>query len=139
MSRRAESAPVIAWPGRPAAAHVGGFSLIEMLVALAVFGLAVLGLLNLAGESTRTAWVIEERVLAGVVADNVAVDAMLEDLAALDGDAAGSETLGGHHWRWTRAVSATDEPDILRIDVSVHPAGDDRIAAELSLFRDGAR
>jgi len=47
-----------------------GFSLIELLVALAVFALAVLALLNLAGESTRTAVLLEERVLAGVVAEN---------------------------------------------------------------------
>lgn len=120
-------------------ARAGGFSLIEMLVALAIFGLAVLGLLNLAGESTRTAWAIEERVLAGVVADNVAVDAMLVDIARLDDTATGDASLGGHAWRWTRTVSATAEPDMLRIDVAVHPAADDRVAAELSLFRNGAR
>jgi general secretion pathway protein I len=78
-------------------------------------------------------------VLADVVADNVAVDAVLADIAHLDDDAAGRESLGGHDWRWTRRVSATDEPDMLRIDVAVHPAGDERVAAELSLFRDGGR
>ena len=54
-------------------ATAGGFSLIEMLVALAVFSLAVIALLHLAGQNTRAASVIEERVLAGVVADNRAV------------------------------------------------------------------
>src|SRR5690606_12602256 len=54
-----------------------GFSLIELLVALAVFSLVALALLNLAGENTRTAVVIEERVLAGVVADNRAIEVML--------------------------------------------------------------
>jgi general secretion pathway protein I len=141
MSRRADpSARAPLWCGPPRrAAPCRGFSLIEMLVALAIFGLAVLGLLNLAGESTRTALVIEERVLAGVVADNVAVDAMLADLAALDADAGGSDTLGGVDWRWTRTVSATEDPGMLRIDVAVMPAHEDRIAAGLSLFREGAR
>ena len=37
----------------------GGFSLIEMLVALAVFSLAVIALLHLAGQNTRAAAVIE--------------------------------------------------------------------------------
>jgi general secretion pathway protein I len=113
----------------------GGFSLVEMLVALAIFGLAVLGLLNLAGESTRTALVIEERVLAGVVAGNVAVDAMTAGAGALDAEAQGREVSGDVDWRWTRTVSATEDPDILRIDIVVMPADEARIAAELSLVR----
>ena len=49
-----------------------GFSLLELLVALAIFGMAVVGLLNLSGESTRTAVILEERALAAVVAENQA-------------------------------------------------------------------
>lgn len=113
----------------------GGFSLIEMLVALAIFGLAVLGLLNLAGESTRTAVVIEERVMAGVVADNVAVDAMTANARELSASSQGREVAGSVEWRWTRTVSATDDPSILRIDIAVMPPDEQRIAAELSLFR----
>ena len=53
---------------RPAAdrAPDRGFTLIELLVALAVFSLAVLALLNLAGENTRTAQVVETRTLAAI-------------------------------------------------------------------------
>lgn len=112
-----------------------GFSLIEMLVALAIFGLAVLGLLNLAGESTRSAVVIEERVLAGVVADNRAVDAMTATAAELASGDDGTEVAGDLTWRWTRTVSATDNPAILRVDIMVMPAREERVAAELSLFR----
>ncbi len=107
-----------------------------MLVALAVFGLAVLGLLNLAGESTRAALVIEERVLAGVVADNRAVDAMTAPAAELAGISEGVESAGDHDWRWTRTPRATDDPGIVRLDISVRPATEERIAAELSVFRE---
>jgi general secretion pathway protein I len=119
----------------PACRHAGGFSLIEMLVALAVFALAVLGLLNLAGESTRTAVAIEERVLAAVVADNVAVDVAMLDARLLGDDAEGSETLGGREWRWTRVASATADASLLRVDITVMPPGEGRVAAELALFR----
>ena len=51
-----------------------GFTLLEMLIAVAVFALVVLALLNLVGESTRTAAVVEERVLAAIVAGNRAVE-----------------------------------------------------------------
>ena len=115
-------------------AHAG-FSLIEMLVALAVFALAVLGLLNLAGESTRTAVAIEERVLAAVVADAVAVEAAVVDARALVEDAQGDEDAGGRAWQWSRTSAPTADPSLLRVDIRVSPPGEARIAAEVSLFR----
>jgi len=120
---------------RRADRHARGFSLIEMLVAMAVFGLVALALLNLAGENTRSAVVIEERVLAGVVADNRAVEAMLASPAQLAGTSAGTDSAGDRGWRWTSTVSPTDMDAIVRIDVIVMPIGEDRIAAEASVFR----
>ncbi|MDH5824141.1 type II secretion system minor pseudopilin GspI [Luteimonas sp. RD2P54] len=112
-----------------------GFSLLEMLVALAVFGLVVIALLNLSGESIRTAAIVEERVLAGVVAENRAVEAATEPLPALARASAGTERLGEREWRWTRTVHATDDAAIARVEVAVMAAGSDRIAAEVTLFR----
>lgn len=116
-----------------------GFSLIEMLVALAVFGLAVLGLLNLAGESTRSAVAIEERVLAGVVADNLAVEAMVADadeLSAMGVAGQGRESAGDRPWRWKRTLAPTDDSGLLRIEVLVMPVDEERIAAERVVFRE---
>ena len=115
-----------------------GFSLIEMLVALAVFGLAVLGLLNMAGESTRTAGIVRERILANVVADNRAVEAMVatrSEFSAILAMPSGTAQTGDLAWEWTRTVATTEAPGILRIDITVVAAGSDRTAAELSLFR----
>ncbi|OYX92528.1 MAG: type II secretion system protein GspI, partial [Caulobacter sp. 35-67-4] len=39
-----------------------GFTLIELLVALAIFSLAVLALLNLAGENTRAGARLQDRI-----------------------------------------------------------------------------
>ena len=112
-----------------------GFSLLELLVALAVFSLVVLALLNLAGESTRTAVLVEERVLAGIVAGNRAVEAAVEPLDALSAQSEGQERLGERDWYWTRTVAATGDAALLRIDIAVHAAGSDHIAAETVLFR----
>ena len=112
-----------------------GFTLLELLVALAVFSLVVLALLNLAGESTRTAVIVEERVLAGIVAENRAVEAAIEPLADLAAHGKGDERLGDRGWHWTRTLGATDDEAVLRIDIAVYPSGSDRIAAESVLFR----
>lgn len=112
-----------------------GFTLIEMLVALAVFSLAVLALLNLSGENARTATLVREQVLAGVVADNRAVEAMLMPLPDLASAEDGVEQAGGSPWRWHRSVTDTSDPAIVRVDVEVrHPDGA-QVLARLSVFR----
>ncbi|TDK28684.1 type II secretion system protein GspI [Luteimonas aestuarii] len=115
-----------------------GFSLIELLVAMAVFALVVLALLNLSGESTRTAAHVEERVLAGIVAQNLAAEAMLLEPRALATPAAGVEELGGRRWRWLREPSEVDTGDggrLLAIRVRVGPGDGDRVSIDTQLFR----
>lgn len=121
--------------GADRGAPARGFSLVEMLVAVAVLSLVALALLNLAGENTRTALVVEERVLAGIVADNRAVEAMLATPAELAANDAGTESAGDRQWRWTRNVNRTGADAIARIDVAILPADEDRVAAEAHVFR----
>lgn len=116
-----------------------GFSLIELLVALAVFSLAVMALLNLAGESTRVAASLEERVLAGVVADNRAVEALAPEEPPQPGLSEGVEQAGGREWRWIRSVTATPDPDIIRVEVRVGFPGQDATLAEVTAFRSARR
>ncbi|RZJ27228.1 MAG: type II secretion system protein GspI [Brevundimonas sp.] len=113
-------------------AERGGFTLVEMLVALAVFSLAAMALLNLSGESTRSAQRVETRTLGGMVAENVAVEAAVAP-ALSEGESAGASDLGGRRWAWSRAVTATADPELLRIDVRVRD--DEGQAADRTLFR----
>lgn len=109
-----------------------GFTLIELMVALAVFSLAVLALLNLAGENTRSAAWVETRTLGGVVAENLAVEAMIVQQMA-EGQETGQTVLAGRDWSWTRTVVGTDDPDLLRVDIRV--SADEDLAADRTLFR----
>lgn len=108
-----------------------GFTLIELLVALAVFSLAAMALLNLSGENTRSAARVETRTLGGVVAENAAVEAMIDPRLA-EGRTDGVVMLAGRPWRWTRSVEAV-EAGILRIDILV--TTDEGQAADRVLFR----
>ena len=110
-----------------------GFSLIEMGVALSVFSLAALALLNLMGEGVRSAVRAETRALGAVVAENVAVEAVVARDPPSQGTQDGQAQLAGRDWRWTRTVTATQDPGILRIDVSVTDDGEH--AADLAVFR----
>ena len=52
-----------------------GFTLIEMLVALAIFSLAALALLRLQGGTLRSTAHLRDGIVAGIVARNVVVEA----------------------------------------------------------------
>ena len=96
-----------------------GFTLIEVMVALAVFGLAVLALVRLEGAAVRGAATVEEATVAQLVARNVALDAMTDATPPTPGRTDGAEPNGGRTWRWTRLVSPTGDPRVMRIDVAV--------------------
>ena len=55
-----------------------GFTLLEMLVALAVFSLAALALLRLEGATVRQTGELDERMLAQLVARNLAVETLTD-------------------------------------------------------------
>ncbi len=94
-----------------------GFSLIELSVALAVMAVAVLALMQLASQSTRTAAHLQRQALAQLVAANLAVSSRLPDAAGLP--LQGEQELGGLRWHWQRLPGAALGQDSrhLRIEV----------------------
>lgn len=114
-----------------------GFTLIELLVALAVFSLVVLALLNLAGENTRTAQLLQTRTLAAMVAENAAVEALISPEPPALGAGEGEVRLGDQDWIWRRMVTPVDQ-GMLRIDVQVSSVSEPRPVAEVTVFRGGA-
>ncbi|AJD67290.1 type II secretion system protein I (GspI) [Xanthomonas citri pv. citri] len=105
------------------------------MVALAIFGMAVVGLLNLSGESARTAMVLEERALAAVVAENQAIEATLAPASAIRAPANGQVMLGGRSWEWQRQSLPAGAAGLLRIEVRVRAAGQMQEVASLSMLR----
>ena len=112
-----------------------GFTLIEMMVALAVFSLAALALIRLEGASFRGAAAVDRSLLAGIVARNVAVEALTSAKPPVLGTTQGDDANGRRNWRWTRTVSPVGDGDrVLRIDVTVADAGG--TAGKLTVLRD---
>jgi general secretion pathway protein I len=111
-----------------------GFTLLEVLVALAVVALALLGLTRTATIEVRDFDALRERTLAGWVAANVLEETRLGSPLPTAGRSDGRSEFAARTWRWTRDVSSTPDPAIRRVDIRVY-AGDARDpSASLSGF-----
>ena len=98
-----------------------GFTLMEVLVALAVLALGMTAVIGAAGSSTRRGSELRDRTFADWVAMNELTSLRLAKTVpsgSLNGDA----DMAGEKWHWTATVTGTEDPDLLRIDVAVAPA-----------------
>ncbi len=115
-------------------ASARGFTLIEIMVALAVFSLAALALIRLETSTIRGVSMIDATAAANMVARNVAIDAATAARAPTRGTATGREANGGSVWTWTRTVAPTGNTQVLRIDVAVADRAG-RVLARATLIR----
>ncbi len=118
--------------GRPEA---NGFTLIEMLVALAIFSLAALALLRLGGATAANSARLNHRAVAQSVARNVAVEVLTDPAPPAFGDVGGEAVNGGRRWRWSRRTMRSPEPRIQQIEIQVVSAEGGPGRASLTVFR----
>lgn len=115
-----------------------GFTLIEMLVALAIFSLAALALLRLGGATATNSARLQDRAAAQIVARNLAVEVLSDPGPPAFGTTTGEAVNAGRRWVWTRAVGRSPEPRLQQIEIAVvDPAGGPG-RASLIVFRRSA-
>lgn len=110
------------------------FTLLEVLIALAVVALALLALVRTAGVQVGAFDALRERTLAGWVAANVLAETRLASALPPTGRGDGHAQLGGRDWRWTREVKATPQAGLRRIEVQVFLDRAQQPSATLSGF-----
>lgn len=102
-----------------ASASEAGFTLLEMLVAVAVLSIAALALVRLDAFTLRSTADLTASTTAQIVAGNKAVDLATDPAAPAIGAAQETVSNGGLNWRVTSRVAATADPSLLRIDIAV--------------------
>lgn len=115
--------------------RAGGFTLVEVLVALAIVSIALLAALRAAGQATNALDELRLRQFAGWVAE----DRLAEHRARREwlplGIGRGTQVQAGVEFAWREEVISTPNPSFRRIDVLVStPAEPARTLSRLTGF-----
>lgn len=111
-----------------------GFTLIELVVALAVFSLAALALIRLNGATLRSSSSLGERQVARIVASNLAVETLTDPGPPSTGRSSGTQINAGRSWSWSRNAERVEGST--RVDIIV-AAPDGQVLATQTLLRGG--
>lgn len=103
-----------------------GFTLLEVLVALAVIAFALASLVKVAGLGAANAAYLRDKTFAHWVAQNrLAEMKTKENLWPAIGAKEGEVAMAGREWIWVTRVKNTPDPDMRRIDIEVRLEDDD--------------
>jgi general secretion pathway protein I len=112
-----------------------GFTLIEILVALAILAVALAAAVRAAGVGADTTLDLKERLLAGWIAQDRVAEYAVRPLWPDIGTRQGNADQASVRFVWRETVSGTPNPRFRRVEVQVFPARTpDHVAARLVAY-----
>ncbi len=105
-----------------------GFTLIEVMLAMAVFAIAGLSLLSAASNNARNMGHLESKMFANWVASNQLVAARLEKKWPPKNNLKGEVELANRQWFWQQKVQKTTDKNMRAIVMEVRLNEDDKLA-----------
>jgi general secretion pathway protein I len=97
----------------------GGFTLLEILVALVVVALGLTAAVKLTTQSAHTVAYLRDKSYAHWVAMNVIAEYRLKEPWSEPGERKGSSPMGRVEWPWTAAVETTEDESVRKLTVTV--------------------
>ncbi len=100
-----------------------GFTLLEVLAAVAVLALALGATITGASQYTANATYLRDKALASWVARNKLVELHLMPSWPDVGKSDGTEEMAGREWTWRQVVQKTPDDNVRRVDIYVDAPG----------------
>jgi general secretion pathway protein I len=101
-----------------------GFTLLEVLIALAIVALSAGALLGSVTSSASNVIYLKEKTLAEWVALNRLTEIRISKDIPGEGKRKGNTTMGGMRWEWEEEVSELPIEGLLRVEVRAHNTGE---------------
>ena len=111
---------------RPFVSRIGGFTLLEIMVALAIFATLATAVLSASQYVVKQAAVVEERLMAAWVADNALAEWRLQSTPAI-GPQQRLVHMDRRDWVVRQRSRTGSDPRLLEIDVEVSLAGREQV------------
>ena len=99
--------------------EIRGFTLVEILVALAIVAIALAAGMRALTQAADGATALKARTLALWVAQNVLARAQLATAQPAPGTSAGEETQAAARFQWRATIAPTPNPAFRRIEIVV--------------------
>ena len=96
-----------------------GFTLIEVIVAVAVIAFGLAATIKTVSTVTRNTAHLNERIIATWVAQNAMALYELDIEKDAAKETSGTEELAGVEWYWSKSLINTEDPDIQRVEIEV--------------------
>lgn len=96
-----------------------GFTLIEVMLAMAVFSIAGIAILGTAETNARNLGYLESKIVANWVASNQLVDINLDTTWPPKNNKKGKVEFAGQAWFWQQKVIKTTDNDMRAIVIEV--------------------
>jgi general secretion pathway protein I len=112
----------------------GGFTLVEVMVALAIAGLSLAAVAASISQMVDAASAMQERTYASWIAQNRIAELRLADEVPEVSSTSGEVEFAALEWAWRATISETGVERLFRVDVEVSYAGSDEIIRTVSGF-----
>lgn len=116
------------------ARRTAGFTLIEMVAAIAVVAIALGAIIGGMARYAENAAYLRTRTLALWVAHNELTELTIGRKWPDIGERNGDSTMAGASWKWKITIKETEDPHLRRADIEVSAPRDKKPAAKLSAF-----
>src|SRR4051812_24467603 len=99
-----------------------GFTLIEVLAALVIVALGMLGVIEAVTQAARNGTYLRDKTLAHWIAMNLVTERRLAASPPDVAESTGDVDYAGQRWHWTMRVTQTQVETMRRMDVAVRAA-----------------